>query len=357
MNSKDVVTKMVVRLIAKDRRYKEKPYPAIPVLDDRIGTYITGQHIVPGDPSTEGNLTVKEMIGEDSLTIAKKKKFPFVINPENPTQMFHMMKLNLSKNSKSEYVNAKDKAFFDFFLLQKFVAPSLSEFREGYHYFYIEDKEKEANEAISKEDRVYNAMRFVKEHASIRSLEDIALYLNYKVKIIHIPLKVLSKTQLEFKIMNACKTHPDVVSECFSKRAKEIMYVLKLVDYDIVSMKSGAFYDGSIFIGNTPDSILDYIRKEENKEIILKWADAYRKKEGVVIEGVDDKDIATDKDKMYAEAKNEFETDLKRARASLEGKLLKMDEDKLNSYAEKHGISGDVVAILDREKLIDLLIR
>jgi CRISPR/Cas system-associated endonuclease/helicase Cas3 len=173
----------------------------------------------------------------------------------------------------------------------------------------------------------------------------------------HIPLKVLSKNQLEFKIMEACKSHPDTVSECFSKRAKEIMYVLKLVDYDIVSMKSGAFYDGSIFIGNTPDSILDYIRKEENKEIILKWAEAYRKKEGVVIEGIDDKDIATDKDKMYAEAKNEFETNLKYARASLEGKLLKMDEKKLNSYAEKHGISGDVVAILDRDKLIDLLIR
>ena len=140
MNSKDVVTRLVVRVIAKDQRYKEKPYPAIPVLDDGIGAYITGQHIVPGVPKTENNLTMAEMIGTKDLTIAKKKMFPFVINPENPTHIFHMMKLNLSKNSKNEYINAKDKALFDFFLLQKFVSPSLSEFREGYNYFYIEDK-------------------------------------------------------------------------------------------------------------------------------------------------------------------------------------------------------------------------
>ena len=357
MNSKDIVTTHVVRVIAKDQRYKEKPYPAIPVLDDGIGTYITGQHIVPGVPETENNLTKAEMVGSKELTVAKKKKFPYIINPENPTHIFHEKKLNLSKKSNGDYVNTKDKALFDFFLLQRFVSPSLSEFREGYHYFYIEDKEKEADESISKEHRIYKAMHFVKEHTSIRSLEDIALYLNYKVNKFHIPLKVLSKIQLESKILDACKTHPDAVSECFSKSAKEIMYVLKLVDYDIVSLKSGSFYDGDLFIGNTPESILDFIRKEDNKEIVLKWGENYRAKEGIVVEGIDDREIATNRDKVYADAKESFERDLKNSQTVLKKKLTGMSEEKLNAYAVKNGIPEDAIAVLDTKKLISLLVR
>ena len=354
---KDIVTTKVVRLIAKDGRYKKQPYPAIPVKDDAMGTYITGQHIIPGIPETENNLTSAEMLGKKELTVKKKNKFPFVINPDNPTHMFHMKKYNLSQKSNGDYIHAQDKAHIDFFLLQKFVAPSLAEFRKGYHYFYIEDKEKEANDSISKQDRIYKAMKFVKEHTSIRSLEDIALYLNFKIKKFNIPTKVLSKIQLEEKIMNACKTHPDFVSECFSKWAKEIMYVLKLVDYDIVSLKNGAFYDGSTFIGNTPESILAYIRDDDNRNIILKWAEDYRGKEGVIIEGVDNNEIATDRDKVYKQVKDSFEMDIRKSKASLKSKLSKFSEEKLGIYAKGHGIPEDAIAVLSTEKLIEILVR
>jgi hypothetical protein len=89
------VNRREVVIMAIKEKYRKTPFTSQSVKDENIHTYLTGQHIVPGDPSTEGNLTVDEMTGVKMLSDAKIKRFPYVINPETSYAITHGRKLNL----------------------------------------------------------------------------------------------------------------------------------------------------------------------------------------------------------------------------------------------------------------------
>ena len=72
--------KRIVRILTSDKRYGTKPYRSVPPLREDWNTYLTGQHIIPGDETTFGNLTIDQMTMKVPLTVEQQRKFEYVIN-------------------------------------------------------------------------------------------------------------------------------------------------------------------------------------------------------------------------------------------------------------------------------------
>ena len=64
----------IVEIISKDKRYRQQPYPSKPAFDTQLRVYLTGQQMVPGDPSRSDFLTEEEMTNVSKISTAKQKK-------------------------------------------------------------------------------------------------------------------------------------------------------------------------------------------------------------------------------------------------------------------------------------------
>jgi len=337
------ITKKVVRVISVDPRYRKSPYPAVAVLDERANTYITGQHINPEDPSTIGNLTIKEMIGEVDLSEDKKKKFPYIINPENPVPIIHLKRLNLSRYEDGSYVAPKDKALYDFYQLQRrVVAPSKDKVKKGTHYFYIEDKEQEARQYVTKKDTIFKAQKLVREQTAARSLVDVALFLNYSVPGFNVNVDVLTKLQLEEKILVACEKHPYDVIKSYSKDSKQILYILKLETNKIIQRKEGNFFDGGRFLGATVEEVIRFMDRKENETFVTKWAKQYHDKVKTLPDDIPETSVeGVDEEKAKEKAILENQVKVRNAkRGQLKSRMSRTkDDDKLIAIAIENGVT------------------
>ena len=279
------VRQKIIRIVAVDKRYIKEPYPAIAVWDSAKNCYLTGQHIDPSVASTRQNLTVDEMTGKRMLSEEKIKRFPYIINPEETIRIIHMMKLDISKDELGGPVNPVDYAKFIFIKgYCPFVANAKTSVRPGTDYFYIEDLEAEAEERVKVSDLKYEAEKCVREKTTIRSLKDIALMLNYKIKNFSIPFESMTEVRVKDELLKACDKHYNEVISCYRDDANEEIYIYKLVFNKIIDNKNGAFYDGSFLVGTSVDAVKIFMKssKEENQRYINKWGKLLLEKEGKI---------------------------------------------------------------------------
>jgi len=272
--------KQIVRLISLDPRYRVSPYPAIAEENSRLDTYLTGQHVDPDDESTVGGLTKEEMLGDEKLTVAKRNRFPFVVNPKTRVPLTHSMRFDLSKDDSGEYIKPKDKAIYDFVKLQRFVAYSKEEYVKSKHYFYLEDKEQEASARVTKRDKRFKAEKLVRENTASGRLIDVATMLSYNLNNFNIDTDYLSKTQVEDALYDACEKYPENVINCYSKDAEEDMFIIKLAKHKIISKTDDGFYDGSKFIGMTLGEVKSFTSDKENESYVSKWGKLLENKTG-----------------------------------------------------------------------------
>lgn len=271
-----------IRIISVDKRYVKTPYPAIAVYDSSKNCYMTGQHIDPSDRSTKDNLTVDEMTMQKQLSEEKAKRFPYIINPEQNIPIIHMEQLDISVED-GEPVNPNHWAKYNFIKNHcSFVASSKKSVRPGTDYFYIEDLESEAEEAVKASDLRYEAEKCIREKTSIRNMKDIALMLNYKIKNFSIPVDTLSETRVKAELLKACEKHYNEVISCFRTDANEELYIYKLVKYGILENKNGAFFDGTQIIGTNVENVKIYMKSgaTENQKYVSKWGRLLLEKEG-----------------------------------------------------------------------------
>lgn len=261
-----------VRIVSVDRRYRLEPYPAMPIFNHKLGTYITGQHVNPSDTSTKNNLTVKEMLGETVLSAEKQKRFPYIITPEVRVPLVNLRWFDLSVDEAGDYINPKDAAEYRFFELQDFVAKSKESVIPGTHYFYVENIEKEAEERVSTRQMRYKAQKLVIENTNINRYKEIALLLNYRVDKISILVDNLSDVVIQDKILEACETHPYEVIRCFEKGAAEDIFILKAASYQIIQMKGKSFFDGQEYLGDTLEAVKKFMHTENGKKYMLRWS-------------------------------------------------------------------------------------
>jgi hypothetical protein len=291
-NKREVVNEREVVIMAIKEKYRKTPFTSPSVWDENIHAFLTGQHIVPGDPSTDNNLTVDEMTGKKALTNEKAKKFPFVINPETAYAIIHGRRLNLNTKEDGTPVFYPDWAFYNWLKYIPEVAQSEKDIIPTKHILYLLDKEQEAKVKIDKRKQFFKAMKLI-DSLSFAELADVALLLNYYVPGFNVNVQTLSKTMLEEKIGEACELHSEHIMKYSEDGAKEDLFYLRLYSTGIISKRENAFYDGSQYLGNTLSDLKMFINKKENDSYKSKWTRLLRDKMGdsinVYIKKSDDK--------------------------------------------------------------------
>lgn len=261
-----------VRIVSVDKRYMKEAYPFIPIFDDRMGAYITGQHIDPNDPSTRENLTRLEMENPSTISMEKRKRFPHIIIAEERMPLMHLRSFNLSVDETGNYINQKDAAEFNFFALHKYmIAPSKDQVKEGTHYFYIENLEAEAEFRLSKKKLRYEAEKFIREKANMSKYRDIALMLNYHIKEFRANVNA-PESILEDKIVQACEEYPADVIKCFSEEAERDIFILRAEYNGLIVRKGDSFFDGSQYLGDSIEDIKKFVKTEDGSRYERRWA-------------------------------------------------------------------------------------
>lgn len=271
----------IIRLISVEKRYRTIPYPSVPIFDETLNTYLTGQHIDPSDPTTEGNLTRAEMCQETPISPEKAAKFPVIIYVEtklsekskkfNTYPLKHGASLNVAKDESGMIIDPYARAMYGYWLQQPIVALSEDKIVKGTTVFYIEDRVAISEARMSKEDLIFEAQTLIRS-ASIGKYRDIALLLNYNIPGFNVNIDVLTETQVKDKLITACKENPQKVIDCFAKGMEKDLFVLKLVSRNFITVKNGSFYDGKQFLGRTLDEVKSFVAATENSEYLTKWS-------------------------------------------------------------------------------------
>ncbi len=273
--------KRFVKIYAVDKKYLDTPFPFMPIFDSDANTYLTGQHIDAERPETANtHLTVKEMTGETPLSEQKLKKFPYIINPKNEYPLINGMILNITQKPDGTYENVKDGSLYEMYVKYGYrIARSRKTFRKGYDFFYIQDEIEEAREAVSIDDKIFEAMKCIKEKTNVSSYKDVALLLSYKIKGFFLNIDNKDELVIQNKLFEVCKKNPDEVIECFTEQAKDDLVILKLADKNIIQKKGTDFFDGDRYIGNSVRSVQSFMRDPSNRQVVDKWTRLLNKEE------------------------------------------------------------------------------
>ena len=275
--------KRIVELIAEDNRYKDTPYPFRCIYDDSINTYLTGQHIDPRIPETENNLTTDEMTGKATIPAEKRKRFPFVINPDGRINLQNRDKYDLTKDENGKVINAKDAAMYNLVLNHTwFISKDRASYMPRKHYFYLKDPIAEAEVRVKKSEQSYEAEKYVREALTDEGLFDTALLLSYKVSGFHFDTKEKNVILVKDSILNLCKENPEAILETKEKGSQEDLFILKLALHGIVTRRGTDFYDGSRYLGGDLKAVKKEMKLEENTALVSKWSRLLSEIEGRV---------------------------------------------------------------------------
>ena len=271
--------KKIVKIFSLDPKYRVTPYPAVPAEDLANDTYITGQQFIPNVTKPDEFLTKDEMTGKKPLTAKKMALFPFVINPLDQYNIVHGMTLDLSTDDEGRVVNPKDKAIFTFLKLQEFIAPSKSEYRKSKHYFYIDDREAQAEKEVRQMKTEFVAQQFIYKNTTGDNLKNIGLLLGYYIKGFPGTFPGFTDTMILGKLLQAAKEHPAEVMRCDTEEAKNELFVLRLVNENLLKHRQDGFFDGGTFLGSTPMEAFIALNKKENELILSRCTQGLMKKE------------------------------------------------------------------------------
>lgn len=261
----------IVQIVANRNKYTKFPFMAVPRWNSQLNTYETGQHIIPGVTSLDDGLTVDEMTGAKPLSEEKARKFPYVINPDDQQPLVHLVKLNLSTDEQGKYIHYKDYALYNFFVNHTdAVAKSKDEYIVDKHLFYVQDNEVEAEKRITKRKLIFKAQAKVQENVSINRLQDLALLISYNAVGYSINPNA-TMNQLEDSIMEACEKYPEEVLNCFEMGAQDQLFILKLVNKQIIDHRDTGYFDGAVFLGNTVIDVIDFARRPNNEYLLNRW--------------------------------------------------------------------------------------
>lgn len=244
--------KQIKKIIFTKDIYKRVPWDIpIEIVD---GTYLTGQE-----------LDYQKMIGEEPLTEAESKKYPYVVNPLNFYKITHFTTLDLSK--------PYDKALYNLIVISKKVAKSKGEYDDGSKQYvgYFFDEHEEAKRQNSFDDLVFEAMKLVRA-LSIEKYASVILLYNYvSSKGAHIPPSGISIDVQRNRLLQACKTTPEDILKCFPEHNKGIEqfgYILDLINAGIIrETASKEFFFEARYLGNSIEEVLRNIGKSENEHL------------------------------------------------------------------------------------------
>lgn len=234
-----------VRLIAVNPKYRTLPFFCVPVYDEAKRTYKTGQ---------------------EDMTPEELSKEPLVIDPDTQYPVRHMEEYDTTKR--------KDQIMLALIKTQETIAPKSSLVVAGRHLFYLQNIEEEAGENVSKIDKMFDALAKVKENTSIGRQKDIAIFLGIDVSQ---PISVIQD-----RIYRFCQNEPEKVLEFFDENSATKLFVMKLRQYNIISMRDGKYLDNEIFVGRSIEEVMHFVQDRKNEAHVTRWGYRLDKIEGTV---------------------------------------------------------------------------
>jgi len=262
-----------VKFIAIDRKYRAEAYPAVAPLDSKLNTYVTGQHIVPGDETTSGNLTLKEITGEMEIKPeGRRKKFPHVISDTDTVLIIHNKTYDCTINSKGVPVNSKDYAEAYFIINQTRLVAKSKQDATPKHKFYLEDKEADAAVFVNTSDKIYEAQKLIREKAAVTDYKDLILMLNLSVSGFHVSYQTMTDTRLKEVLLKQAEKDPDSITIAFTEKGKDMIFIAQLIDAKHITYKAGnGYYENQTFLANDLLGMLAYIADPNNGNSVSKW--------------------------------------------------------------------------------------
>lgn len=271
-----------VRFVSMDKRYQRMPYPFTVAVSQTSGKFITGQEHI---------LSEAKMRGLEKLSATDKRQLmmgndPFIIHPDNVYMLQALRTFNLSYeiNGPGEedrtYLVPKDFAEYTFFMQQEKVADSKAKYQKNKHFFYLEDKEKEAAEELALMDMAFEAENFIRTKLTVDRYKEVILLMNYMVPKYNIDPRSMTEIQIRSEVLKACKEHPDMVLKLAKKDNEVLLFVLKLMYYKIIERRNGTdFYAGETYIGSTLDAVKLFCTSADNTQLITKWGNMIKSRE------------------------------------------------------------------------------
>jgi hypothetical protein len=261
--------KRIIRIVSDRPKYRRYTFPVIAKWDENSANYITGQH--KSDENPQG-LTKEEMqMAPEALPKAKRDKYEYIVRPDTAYHIKHMRAFNVSVDDSGKPVNPVDYWQLELFKLQEFVAPAKGKVNKDKHIYYLEDKLAEDTTEINKRKQTWKATSKVMENASVESYADIATLLTYLIPNFSINVNASTSVTIEKAILAACETHPDQVMKCFEKPSQDILFVLKLQRYAIITRRESSYFDGNTFLGDSPQDVLRFAKTKEGATYYAKW--------------------------------------------------------------------------------------
>ena len=232
---------MEIRIIATDPKFKRAPYFVTPIFDEKTKTYKTGQEW-----------------DKDPEKAKKQKEGKFVIDPEEQYPLKHGMILNTDVETDSALLNL-------FKLHDTILAPSKKSVIPGVHFFFIENKEDEAVESVSKAELEYEAMTTIKG-LSLSQLQDLA-------RVIGVPqVSKLSKVQVEAALITKAKANPgEFMKSAKDPNSKVKAFLRKLVDKNILRLNAGKYMYQNEIIGLNEQAVIDYLKNKDNANMVSEF--------------------------------------------------------------------------------------
>ncbi|MEO7397227.1 MAG: hypothetical protein ABIW84_01550 [Ilumatobacteraceae bacterium] len=245
-DTKEVLdTKVPVRLIGISNKFHTAPVFVCPKFDSVMGTFTVGDKVYKGKRvSDEGVEPVIYSAIDTPINVTNVDSFRLqhlqMFDPSNPSEMFI---LEMAKGS-------------------GFVAASKKDANPGSdHRYYIENKEDEAIQTISKASKIRKALDHIST-LSAEKMEDVC-------RLIGLHVKGMSKTQSQAALEQRAMDKPDDILDVFTDKDKEVkIFLKKLVDKNVITISDRKYYHGKELLGIGEDYAVEFLKDSNNRELV-----------------------------------------------------------------------------------------
>ena len=234
-----------VRLVGISSKYHTAPAFVCPRFDAVMGTFTVGDKVYKGEKISKH--------GEEPALYAAIGTPINVTNVES-FRIAHLQNFNLD--------NPADEFILEMAKHSGFVALNKKDINPGSeHRYYIEDKDQEAVQTISKAAKIRKALDHISS-ISAEKMEDVC-------RLLGLYIKGMSKTQAQAGLEQRAMDKPDDILSVFQDKDKEVkVFLKKLVDEAIVTITDRKYYHGKELLGISEDFAIEFLKDTNNRDLV-----------------------------------------------------------------------------------------
>lgn len=244
-----------VRIIAFNSDPKNKtsqiaPVYLAPAYDELTRTFKVG------DNTYKGKISDGKM---DGLDVIVAEGSPVPMTNHDSYRFIHLQEFDQNKEI--------DKFLLDVLMSSGMCAKNKGSVNPTEHRYYLENKEADAEETISKYEKSLQALKKIDDLKSDDKRMDFARI------VLKTNVNAYSSKQVHAELIKLAYENPDFIITAGSDPLKEYrMFLKKLVDAKILLIKGGRFYNGEHLIGTNEDLAVEYMKDTNNSVLVEQWS-------------------------------------------------------------------------------------